>query len=319
MITLINPKRTIRFMRISKLAGIFAILMVIASFSILCIKGLNFGLDFTGGAVIEVGYQKDVDLKDVRTAIEKSGIDSPVVQHFGSSKIVMIRIKPKEGVDQKEIADQVFKASQQVQPDVVLNRVEYVGPSVGSDLVYSGIIAVIVSLICILAYVAARFEWRMASGAILSLVHDTVITLGIFSLCEFEFDLTVLAAILTIIGYSLNDTIVVFDRIRECARIARDMEISEIVDRSITDTLSRTVITSGTTMLTVLSLLFFGGPMIFGFSFAMTIGIIVGTFSSIYVASSLSVFLGMKRENLLPPAPRKQDEEIIETLDEDED
>ncbi len=318
MITLINPKKPIRFMRISKFAFTFAIALVIASIAVLCVKGLNFGLDFTGGAVIEVGYQKDVDLNEVRTAIEKAGIDSPVVQHFGSSKIVMIRIKPKKGVDQKLVAEQVYKASQSVQSDANLNRVEYVGPSVGSELVTSGLIAVIVSLLCILAYVAARFEWRMASGAILSLVHDTVVTLGIFSLLELEFDLTVLAAVLTIIGYSLNDTIVVFDRIRENARVARDMGIADIVDLSITDTLSRTVITSGTTMFTVLALLFFGGPMIFGFSFAMTIGIVVGTFSSIYVASTLAVLLGMHRENLLPPPPRKRDEEIIETLDEDE-
>ena len=317
MITLINPKKTIRFMRISKAAFTFALLLVIASIVQLSVKGLNFGLDFTGGSVIEIGYPEDVELSQVRKAIEDAGISSPVVQHFGSSKIVMVRIKPKAGEDQKQVAQQVFDAASKVKSGAVLNRVEYVGPSVGSDLVYSGIIAVIVSLICILAYVAARFEWRMASGAILSLVHDTIVTLGIFSLLGFEFDLTVLAAVLTIIGYSLNDTIVVFDRIRENVRIARDMEIKEIVDLSITDTLSRTLITSGTTMLTVLSLLFFGGPMIFGFSFAMTVGILVGTFSSIYVASTLSVLLGMKRENLLPPAPRKRDEEIVETLDED--
>lgn len=304
-------------MKMSLPAGILAAALVIASIVCLCIKGLNFGLDFTGGTLIEVEYQADVQLSDVRKAIENEGISSPVVQHFGSSKIAMIRIKPVEGVDQKETADQVFKAAQKVQEGAQLNRVEYVGPSVGADLVSSGIIAIAISLLCILAYVAFRFEWRMAAGSIIALVHDTIVTLGIFSLLEYEFDLTVLAALLTIIGYSLNDTIVVFDRIRETARLAREATISAIIDASITDTLSRTVITSGTTILTVLSLLIFGGPLIYGFAFAMTVGIVVGTFSSIYVASSCCAAMGMTRENLLPPPPINRDEEIIETIDED--
>ncbi len=318
MITFINPKNTINFMRISLPAMVLAGVLVAASLVLLCVRGLNFGLDFTGGTVIEVEYQQDADLTSVREAIEKTGVASPVVQHFGSSRIVMIRIKPVEGVDQKQTSDQVFRAAAGVQQGAKLNRVEYVGPSVGTELVTSGIIAVCLSLLSILIYVGARFEWRMASSAILALVHDTTITLGIFSLLGFEFDLTVLAAVLTIIGYSLNDTIVVFDRIRENVRIAREMSMKEIINVSVTETLSRTVITSGTTMFTVLALLFFGGPMIFGFSFAMTIGIVVGTFSSIYVASALALYFGMKRENLIPPVPLKRDEEIIEVLDEDE-
>ncbi len=317
MFTLINPKNTIKFMHIAVPAMILASLVVISSIVLLCTKGLNFGLDFTGGTVIEVEYQQDADLNEVRSIIEKAGIASPVVQHFGSSKIVMIRIKPMENVDQKETADQVYKIISKAHKDVKLNRIEFVGPSVGSELVTSGMMAVGLSLLCILAYVGARFEWRMASAAIVALIHDTVITLGFFSLLEYEFDLTVLAAVLTIIGYSLNDTIVVFDRIRENARVARDMDMKEILNVSITETLSRTIITSSTTMFTVLALLFFGGPMIFGFSFAMTIGIIVGTFSSIYVASALALYMGMKRENLIPPPPIKRDEEIIEVLEED--
>ena len=230
----------------------------------------------------------------------------------------MIRIKPVEGMDQKVLSTKIFDSVKTLQDGAVLNRVEYVGPSVGSDLVESGIISVFVSLLCILAYVAFRFEWRMATGAVVALVHDTFITLAVFSLFDLEFDLTVLAAVLTIIGYSLNDTIVVFDRIREKARLLRDKSMPEIINVSITETLSRTVITSGTTMFTVLALLFLGGPMIFGFSFALAVGIIVGTFSSIYVASSLAYFLGMTRDNLLPPPPpvRGDDEEFVETLDE---
>lgn len=318
MLKLINPKNTIHFMAISKFCAVIAVICVIASIINVSIQGLNFGLDFTGGTVIEVEYAKDIELPGVRKAIEAKNIPSPVVQHFGSSKIALIRIKPIEGIDEKMLSNQVFDAVSKLQDGAKLNRVEYVGPSVGSDLVESGIISVFVSLICILAYVAFRFEWRMATGAVIALVHDTLITLGVFSLLQFEFDLTVLAAVLTIIGYSLNDTIVVFDRIRENARLLRDKNMIEIIDISITETLSRTIITSGTTMLTVLSLLFFGGPMIFGFSFALTIGIVVGTFSSIYVAAALAYFVGMTRENLLPPAApeRGEDEEFVETLDE---
>lgn len=318
MLKLINPKNTIHFMAISKFCAVIAVICVIASIINVSIQGLNFGLDFTGGTVIEVEYAKDIELPEVRKAIEAKNIPSPVVQHFGSSKIALIRIKPIEGIDEKMLSNQVFDAVSKLQDGAKLNRVEYVGPSVGSDLVESGIISVFVSLICILAYVAFRFEWRMATGAVIALVHDTLITLGVFSLLQFEFDLTVLAAVLTIIGYSLNDTIVVFDRIRENARLLRDKNMIEIIDISITETLSRTIITSGTTMLTVLSLLFFGGPMIFGFSFALTIGIVVGTFSSIYVAAALAYFVGMTRENLLPPAApeRGEDEEFVETLDE---
>lgn len=317
MFTLINPKNTISFMRLAKPAMALAIIVVVTSIVLICVRGLNFGLDFTGGTVFEIEYQQDADLTEVRKAVEKAGVDSPVVQHFGSSKIVMIRIKPIADADQKATTDLVYNAASGVQPGSKLNRVEFVGPSVGSELVSSGIISICLSMLCILIYVGARFEWRMGSAAIMALFHDTVITLGFFSFFGFEFDLTVLAALLTIIGYSLNDTIVVFDRIRENVRVARDMSMPEILNVSITETLSRTIITSGTTMFTVLALLFFGGPMIFGFSFAMTIGIVVGTFSSIYVASSLAMFLGMKRENLIPPPPIKRDEEIIEVLDED--
>lgn len=318
MFKIINPKKTIRFMSFAKLATSLAMALVIASFVIVGVKGLNFGLDFTGGVTLEVEYPNDIELKDVRSKIESLKIDSPVVQHFGSSKIAMIRIKPVEGMDQKVLSTKIFDSVKTLQDGAVLNRVEYVGPSVGSDLVESGIISVFVSLLCILAYVAFRFEWRMATGAVVALVHDTIITLAVFSLFDLEFDLTVLAAVLTIIGYSLNDTIVVFDRIREKARLLRDKSIPEIINVSITETLSRTVITSGTTMFTVLALLFLGGPMIFGFSFALAVGIIVGTFSSIYVASGLAYFLGMTRDNLLPPPPpvRGDDEEFVETLDE---
>ena len=318
MFKIINPKKTIRFMAIAKFMTTLSMLLVLASFIVVGVKGLNFGLDFTGGVTIEVEYPNDIELADIRAKLSELKIDSPVVQHFGSSKIAMIRIKPVEGMDQKVLSTKIFNYVQTIQQGAKLNRVEYVGPSVGSDLVESGIISVFVSLLCILAYVAFRFEWRMATGAVIALVHDTIITLAVFSIFELEFDLTVLAAVLTIIGYSLNDTIVVFDRIREKTRLIRDKSMDEIIDISITETLSRTVITSGTTMFTVLALLFLGGPMIFGFAFALTVGIVVGTFSSVYVASGLAKFFGMTRENLLPPPPpvRGDDEEFVESIDE---
>lgn len=213
----------------------------------------------------------------------------------------------------------MFNAVKAVHSEAKLIRVEYIGPSVGEDLVYGGLVSLSVSLLAILIYVAFRFQWKFGTAAILSLVHDTMLTLGVFSLFDIEFDMTVLAALLTIIGYSLNDTIVVFDRIRENARIMRNETMPNIIDLAISQTLRRTIITSGTTLFTTVALLIFGGPMIFGFSLAMTLGICFGTFSSIYVASYSAILMGATRENLLPPPPPVMDEkEIDEEEDEDE-
>jgi preprotein translocase subunit SecF len=266
------------------------------------IQGLNFGLDFTGGTVIEVGYKEPVQLPDIRAALAKGGFNEATVQHFGSSRDILIRLAPK---DQSEstaaVSDRVFRAlSADAKGQVDLRRAEFVGPQVGAELAESGGLAVLYSLIGILIYVWLRFEWRFSVGAIIATIHDTIVTVAIFSVFRIEFDLTVLAAVLAVIGYSLNDTVVIFDRIRENFRKIRKGSVIDVVNQSINETMSRTIITSGTTLIVVLALFLFGGQVIHGFALAMLVGIAVGTYSSIYVASSAAVMLGISRADLMP-------------------
>jgi len=265
-------------------------------------QGLNFGLDFTGGTVIEVGYKQPVQLSEVRSALAKAGYSEATVQHFGSSRDVLIRLAPKnQSETTAAVSDRVFRAlSAEAKGQVDLRRAEFVGPEVGSELAESGGLAVLYSLIGILIYVWLRFEWRFSVGAIIATIHDTIVTVAVFSLFRIEFDLTVLAAVLAVIGYSLNDTVVIFDRIRENFRKIRKGTVLEVVNLSINETMSRTIITSGTTLVVVLALFFFGGQVIHGFALAMLVGVAVGTYSSIYVASSAAVMLGISRADLMP-------------------
>ncbi len=312
MFRVIKKGTVIPFMKIAHAVEVLCVILVVGSIALLATKGLNWGLDFTGGVVIEVAYPKDTALDSVREALKKNGIDSAVVQHFGSSKDVSIRLQPKEGDKQDVITAKVMNAASSVDSQVKLTRSEFVGPAVGDELVTSGIVAIVVSLVVLLIYIALRFEWRMASGAIISLAYDVFIVLGVFSLTRVEYDLTTLAAVLTVLGYSLNDKIVVFDRIRENARRLHKIPMEELFNLSLTETLSRTIITSGTTLITVVSLMIFGGEMIYGFSLALFVGIVFGTFSSIYVASTWPLILKIKRENLLPMEIKKDQEEITE-------
>ncbi len=312
MFRVIKKGTVIPFMKIAHAVEVLCVILVVGSIALLATKGLNWGLDFTGGVVIEVAYPKDTALDSVREALKKNGIDSAVVQHFGSSKDVSIRLQPKEGDKQDVITAKVMNAASSVDSQVKLTRSEFVGPAVGDELVTSSIVAIVVSLVVLLIYIALRFEWRMASGAIISLAYDVFIVLGVFSLTRVEYDLTTLAAVLTVLGYSLNDKIVVFDRIRENARRLHKMPMEELFNLSLTETLSRTIITSGTTLITVVSLMIFGGEMIYGFSLALFVGIVFGTFSSIYVASTWPLILKIKRENLLPMEIKKDQEEITE-------
>lgn len=315
MLQFIKDGTVIPFMKIKGKVEIFCLCLVIASIVSMCVKGLNWGLDFTGGIVIETKYTQAVNLDDVREAYASEGITG-LTQHFGSPRDVMIRVAPQEGLVQQVVADKVMTAAHKIDPGATLSRSEYVGPAVGEELVQSGILAIVVSLIAILAYIAFRFEWRMATGAVISLAYDVFVVMGVFSFWQIEYDLTVLAAVLTVVGYSLNDKIVVFDRIRENAsRLSRDLTMDELFDVSITQTLARTIITSGTTLLTVLSLLIFGGSMIHGFSVALTVGIVFGTFSSIYVASTWALLLKIQRKNLLPMKIEKKETDGMETLD----
>ncbi len=307
MFQLLKPGHVIPFMRVALPATLFSLTLVVLSVVVLAVKGLNWGLDFTGGTIIEVNFPEAAELSDVRHALVEQKLDGAVVQYFGGTRDVLIRLAPKGEVNQQTIAGTVTTAVQQINKDARLSRVEFVGPAVGAELAQSGLMAIVVSMLCILAYVGFRFEWRMATGAVLSLGHDVLLTLGVFSLFQFEFDLTVLAAVLTVVGYSLNDTIVVFDRVRENARRLRKGEMREIIDVSMTETLSRTLITSGTTLFTVVALFTMGGPLIHGFAMALLIGIGFGTYSSIYVASAWAMYLKVKREHLLPVEVSKDD------------
>lgn len=315
MLQFIKDGTVIPFMKIKGTVELICIALVIGSIVAMCTKGLNWGLDFTGGIVVETEYTDGVDLSQVKDAYAKEGIIG-TTQHFGSQKDVMVRVAPKEGLDQQTVTNKVMVASRTIDKDVKLSRSEYVGPAVGEELVESGILAIVVSLIAILAYVAFRFEWRMATGAVISLAYDVIIVLGVFSVMQIEYDLTVLAAVLTVVGYSLNDKIVVFDRIRENAvNLPRNTSMYDVFNISITETLSRTIITSGTTLITVVSLMIFGGEMIYGFALALFVGIVFGTISSIYVASTWALILGIKRENLVPIKVEKKESDGYETMD----
>jgi preprotein translocase subunit SecF len=278
-----------------------AVVLVLCLLSIL-IRGFNFGLDFTGGTVIELGYEQPVEVAEVSAALADEGVSDAKVQYFGSNREVLIRIAPQEGEEASaKLSDRVYRLlSARADGDVELRRVEFVGPQVGEQLREQGGLAVLFALIGILVYVALRFEWRFALGAIAALVHDVLFTLGVFSILYIPFDLTVLAAVLAVIGYSLNDTIVIFDRIRENFRKMRKGTVLEISNRSINQTLSRTIITSGTTLLVLFALFFLGGPAISGFSLALIIGVLVGTYSTVYIATAVAIWLGISKADLLP-------------------
>jgi len=297
---LFGNKLHFRFMRLTKPAMFFSIVLVLLSLASLAVKGLNFGIDFTGGTLIEIGYEQPVTLEKVRADLGKGGFNDAMVQHFGSARDVLIRLAPNVDEPSAKLSDRIFRSLSVAGEKVDLRRVEFVGPQVGGELAEDGGLAVLYALIGILVYVALRFEYRFAVGSVIALIHDVIITLGFFDLFQIEFDLTVLAAVLAVIGYSLNDTIVVFDRIRENFLKMRKGSPEEIMDRSLNQTLSRTLMTSGTTLLVLLSLYVFGGEVINGFSLALIIGIVVGTYSSIYVASSAVLMMGVSREDLMP-------------------
>ena len=288
------------FMGKRKAALVFSALLIIASIFSLATKGLNFGLDFTGGTLIEVGYQQSADLNKIRNRLSTAGFGDAVVQNFGSSKDVLVRLAPRENTSSQSLGDKILTALKEDDADVTMRRQEFVGPQVGDELRDDGGLAMIIALGFILVYVMARFEYRFALGSIAALIHDVIITMGVFAFFQFDFDLTVLAAVLAVIGYSLNDTIVVFDRIRENFRLMRKKEPGDIVNTSLNQTLSRTMMTSITTLIVVLAMFFLGGELIHGFAIALIIGILIGTYSSIYVASSMVITLKITAESMMP-------------------
>jgi len=295
-----HGKTNIDFMGKRHLFMGISLVMVLLSWTALGVRGLNFGIDFTGGTVIEVGYPQAADLGKMRSALAKAGYGDAVVQSFGTATDVLIRLAPRPGVSSSTLSEKVTSVLQQQTPGVELRRQEFVGPQVGSALVEKGGMALLITIISILVYVSLRFEFRFSVGAVVALIHDISITMGVFAAFHLQFDLTVLAAVLAVLGYSLNDTIVVYDRIRENFRKMRRDDVMTVVNVAVNQTLSRTVMTSAMTLLVVVALFFFGGELIHGFATALLVGIVVGTYSSIYVASALAVLFGLNRDNLMP-------------------
>jgi len=295
----------IDFMGQRNLALLFSLIVFIASIAITATKGINMGLDFTGGTQVELSQPSSIDIPAVRHTMESDGFTGITLQAYGASNRILIRIPASY-----ELSSHSAKLKQKFQeilPSYTIEKVEYIGPQVGRALMINGFLALLVSILLTMLYIAVRFEYRFAISAAISLIHDPILIMGVFSLLDLEFNLISLAAILTILGYSLNDTIVVYDRIRENFRRHRKMPAAEIVNLSINQTLSRTIMTSGLTSLVVIALIIYGGEVLQGFSIALITGIVIGTYSSIYIAGSLAVWLGLDRQSLLPRAKQPVD------------
>ena len=299
---IVSKKLNIDFMRARRAAVALSVVWLLVAVAAIAVRGLNFGIDFTGGTLIEVGYAQDVQLEKIRQALTEGGFDGASVQRFGTLRDILIRLPSGSGEgDSARLSNEVFAAlSEAADGKVELRRVEFVGPQVGDELTEDGALAVLVALIAVLMYVAMRFEWRFAVGAVAALAHDVVFTVGLFALLQIEFDLPVLAAVLAVIGYSLNDTIVIFDRVRENFRKMRKGTAERIVNVSVNQTMGRTIMTSGTTLVVLLAMFFLGGENVYGFSLALIVGVIIGTYSTIYVASAVALWLGVSKADLMP-------------------
>lgn len=290
----------INFMAKRQMAMLFSIVLVLISILSLATQRLNLGVDFTGGTLVEVGYDQPVDLAGIRSLLNTSSFDNATIQYFGSATEVMVRIPPQENIEQAKIGDEILELLAADGDVVDMRRVEFVGPKVGEELSNDGGLAMIYALFGILIYITLRFKMSFGFGAIVALIHDVVITLGVISLTQLTFDLTVLAPILAVIGYSLNDSIVVFDRIRENFRLLREQDSKAIFNTSLNQTLSRTLMTSLTTLIALVALFLLGGKTIHAFSAALIVGLIIGTYSSIYVASTVTLALGISKQDLMP-------------------
>ena len=312
---LFRIKNDIPFMRHAKVFNIISFLTFAAAVFFLLTKGLNLSVEFTGGVLVEARYSQPAELEKIREGLRTTGIEEPQVQNFGTARDVLVRLAVKDlqsGVlgsegklNQQAMTDQVLSLGG---PDVKLMRVEFVGPQVGRELAENGVIALMVVIIGIMIYLALRFEWKFAVSAIVANLHDVIIILGFFAFFGWEFSLSVLAAVLAVLGYSVNESVVVFDRIRETFKKVRKMTVEETIDNAITRTISRTVITHGSTQIMVCSMLFFGGPTLHGFALALTIGICFGIYSSVLVASPMLMWMGLTREDLVKPV--KKDKEF---------
>jgi preprotein translocase subunit SecF len=295
-----HKKTSYPFMGTRRRWYIVSAVVIIAALSSFLFRGLNLGIDFTGGVVLELKFPHVADVEKVRNTVEAAGFAHAAVQSFGSPQDLMVRLLPQAGEDTNKVAASVLSAIQAVEPNVQLLRTEVVGPQVGAELANKGALAIVFTFVGILIYVGLRFQWKLGVGAIVAALHDPIVILGFFSETQMTFDLPALAAILAVIGYSLNDTVVVFDRIRERFLSLRKGSPAEVIDLAINETLSRTIMTHLTTMITIGALLFFGGEVLRGFSVALAIGVIVGTYSSIYIASAIALDLKLTARDLLP-------------------
>ncbi len=301
-------KRDIPFMSYGRLTTAISLVTFILAVFFLAQRGLNLGVDFTGGTVIAVNYPHAANLAQIRQAVEGIKLNEATVQNFGSSRDVMIRLPLKKGVTSAQLSEQVLNALREADNQVEMRRVETVGAQVGQELYENGALALLLVSLGIVAYLALRFEWRFAVAAIIANMHDVVIILGFFAFFQWEFNLTVLAAVLAVLGYSVNESVVVFDRVRENFRKMRKVAVTSIIDNAITRTMSRTIITHFCTQLMVLSMLFFGGETLHNFALALTIGILFGIYSSVLVACPIALYLGVSRENLVTGAEKKNNQ-----------
>jgi len=311
---LFRIKNDIPFMRHAVLFNIASFLFFVAAVAFIAIRGLAFSIEFTGGTVIELAYTQAAPLEKVRSKVQEMGYADAQVQNFGSSRELLVRL-PLKGEDSNKQAERVFEGLKLLDESnpAELRRVEYVGPQIGEELAYDGVVALIFVIVGIMIYLALRFEWKFSVAAIVANLHDVVIILGFFAAFQWEFSLSVLAAILAVLGYSVNESVVVADRIRENFRRMRKASVREVIDNAITRTMSRTIITHGTTETMVLAMLIFGGPVLHGFALALTIGIVFGIYSSIFVMAPITLWLGIRREDLIKPV-RSKDENLDSTI-----
>jgi preprotein translocase subunit SecF len=301
-------RKDIPFMRHALVFNAISLITFLAAVFFLFSRGLHLSVEFTGGTVMEVGYSQPAELEKIRSVVAGQGFTDIQVQNFGSARDVMIRLPAQKGVSSAQQSDKVLAALKQADSGAVLRRTEFVGPQVGEELATDGLKALAMVVIGIMLYLAFRFEWKYAVAAIIANLHDVIIILGFFAFFQWEFSLSVLAAVLAVLGYSVNESVVIFDRIRENFRRFRKMDTVQIIDNAITSTISRTIITHGCTQIMVLSMLLFGGPTLFYFALALTIGILFGIYSSVFVAAAIAMWLGIKREDLIK-TPGKKDED----------
>ena len=303
--------RTIPFMKYSLILNGISVVTFLIAVGFLAFRGLSLSVEFTGGTLMEVSYQQPADLEKIRSAIEGKGWGEFQVQNFGTARDVLIRLPVQEGYSSGQQAEKVIATLKSQDAGAELRRVEFVGPAVGEELAHDGAVALILVVVGIMIYLSFRFEWKFAVAAIIANMHDVILVVGIFAIFGWEFSLPVLAAILAVLGYSVNESVIIFDRVREHFKKYRKMSTVEVIDSAITATISRTMITHGSTLCMTLAMLFFGGPALHYFALALTIGIVFGIYSSVFVAAAIAMYLGVKREDLIKPIKKEDEGQVV--------